>query len=523
VLPRPTIFISAVSQELSSARQLVASTLQFQGYEPVWQDIFGTEQGDPRAMLRKKIDACRGVVQIVGQCYGTEPPTPDEEFGRVSYTQYEARYARQQGKKVWFIVLAENYPCDPHENEPEELLELQANYRQRVQADTQQLFHLVTTEDGLKAKVHEIRDELARLRRRFLVWAAGVVTLLIVIAALVIWVLISVRSQRPPEVMTGQRANAAFIARNYATAFDCYVQLSDSDPANINYHRSIEECARLGQLKKPFLDRYLALVQRQPDNAVFHNYLGNAYLMLDPQDKDGKARKQYESAVSIDPKLAPPLANLGILAFRAGKFDEAESFFKRYVAAAPDDAQGWVDLGLLYVARVEAKPADSQAVTDAENALRKALQVEPGSSAAYKGLGRLYVATQRKKDALNAYQRSYALNDAQPDVRQQIELLAWNSGGARFPSTVADDFRTRGRAGNENTAPAAVIVMRLLDQGQFQQAEAMCREWTKQEPENPLAWRLLGRACEKQGHADEAQKAFGRVTSLLNAKIASGK
>ena len=63
--PRPTIFISAVSKELRSARQLVANTLTFLGYEPVWQDIFGTEGGDLRQMLRQQIDQCKGVVQLV--------------------------------------------------------------------------------------------------------------------------------------------------------------------------------------------------------------------------------------------------------------------------------------------------------------------------------------------------------------------------------------------------------------------------------------------------------------------------
>jgi hypothetical protein len=41
---RPIIFISAVSKELRSARQLVANTLQLLGYELDWQDIFGTEE-----------------------------------------------------------------------------------------------------------------------------------------------------------------------------------------------------------------------------------------------------------------------------------------------------------------------------------------------------------------------------------------------------------------------------------------------------------------------------------------------
>ena len=75
--PRPVIFISAVSKELGSARQLVANTLTFLGYEPEWQDVFGTEQGDLRGMLQRRIDASKGVVQLVGDCYGAEPPTPD--------------------------------------------------------------------------------------------------------------------------------------------------------------------------------------------------------------------------------------------------------------------------------------------------------------------------------------------------------------------------------------------------------------------------------------------------------------
>jgi len=56
--PRPLIFISAVTKELKSARQLVANTLTFLGYQPVWQEVFGTEGGDLREMLREKVDQC---------------------------------------------------------------------------------------------------------------------------------------------------------------------------------------------------------------------------------------------------------------------------------------------------------------------------------------------------------------------------------------------------------------------------------------------------------------------------------
>lgn len=184
--PRPTIFISSVSKELRSARQLVANTLTFLGYEPVWQDIFGTEGGDLRQMLRQQIDQCKGVVQLIGQCYGAEPPTPDEEFGRVSYTQYEALYARKRGKKVWYLFMDESFPIDAHEPEPEELRQLQASYRNILKVDTH-LFHPLATREALEAGVLKLRDDLTQLRRGAKRWAWGIAALLVFVAVLVMW------------------------------------------------------------------------------------------------------------------------------------------------------------------------------------------------------------------------------------------------------------------------------------------------------------------------------------------------
>ena len=184
--PRPAIFISAVSRELRSARQLVANTLTFLGYEPDWQDIFGTEEGDLRLSLRRRIEACQGVIQLVGDCYGAEPPTVDEQFGRISYTQYEALYAVSKGKKVWYLLIDNHFPTDPHQVEDEEKRKLQSEYRGRVQAESH-LYHLLSTNEGLEASVLKLRNELSRLRRGVRRWAAFVAVLLVLIAGLSIW------------------------------------------------------------------------------------------------------------------------------------------------------------------------------------------------------------------------------------------------------------------------------------------------------------------------------------------------
>lgn len=185
--PRPTLFVSAVSKELRTSRQLVVNTLQFLGYEPIWQDTFGTEQGDLRAMLRRKIDGSQGVVQLVGHCYGAEPVAPDEQFGRVSYTQYETLYARARGKKVWYLFLDETFTSDPHEEEPEELRKLQDDYRNLVRADLH-LFHPLNSREALEASVLKMRDDLGLLRKGFKRWGAVVLLLLALMAGSLVFI-----------------------------------------------------------------------------------------------------------------------------------------------------------------------------------------------------------------------------------------------------------------------------------------------------------------------------------------------
>jgi tetratricopeptide (TPR) repeat protein len=205
--PRPAIFISAVSCELRSARQLVANTLTFLGYDSDWQEIFGTEAGDLRAILRRRIDACKGLVQLVGECYGAEPPAPDERFGRVSYTQYEALYACSRGKKVWYLFLDESFPADSHGPEDPEKKELQRTYRDRLKADAH-LYHSLGTREGLENSVLKLRDDLTRLRRGVKRWAMSVAILLLISVGLSLWLLQSQHQANQQQQEANQRLDA---------------------------------------------------------------------------------------------------------------------------------------------------------------------------------------------------------------------------------------------------------------------------------------------------------------------------
>ena len=192
---RPRIFISAVTAEFSSTRRQVTNILMRLGYEPVVQDVFGTDSGDLRQILRDKIDSCEGLLQIVGSAYGAEPPTPDRDFGRGSYTQFEFLYAASQGKKTWLIVAEDgchrdqpakelDLPDDPNHPDPAsyqaERRAFQRKYLDRLR-DSGHLRHNAVDQKDLELKIERLRDEFSVLRRSFLRWQRAVIGAIVIV------------------------------------------------------------------------------------------------------------------------------------------------------------------------------------------------------------------------------------------------------------------------------------------------------------------------------------------------------
>lgn len=187
---KPRIFISTVSGELKSARQVVANELTFMDFEPVWQEVFPSNSGDLSSILRQTIDGCHAVVQIVGHDYGFE--SPDVEFGRVSYTQFEAHYARSVGKPVHYLILQPDiardsrkvgYATDSTCEAPREKELLQQEYIKSIR-NGKDRFHDVRNLDEVKIVILKMRDELSTSRRFFKNWMLTITCLVVTIVVL---------------------------------------------------------------------------------------------------------------------------------------------------------------------------------------------------------------------------------------------------------------------------------------------------------------------------------------------------
>jgi tetratricopeptide (TPR) repeat protein len=438
----PLIFISAVSRELRSGRQLAANTLTFLGYQPVWQDIFGTETGDLRGMLRQQIDQCKGVLQIVGNCYGAEPPEPDPQFGRVSYTQYEALYARSKGKKVWYLFIDETFPVDVCEGEPEELRALQAAYRKRLQSDAH-LFHPLTSREALEASVLKLRTDLTRLRRGVKQWAAGVAILLVISVGLGVWLLYSQRqtTQRVAEAQTAMVTMSQEMAKlregilKYPRVeAEVRQAQTDENPAAVQekvYDALSKEVGIAPEVLRQKLPDVAINLQRAPEATAYERanaaYVANDFVEAERLAVEAAEQLQKNpSSQPIDIIRAYSLA--GLAAQKRVQFKTAMEYFRaaEKLTDRNADATQWADvqhaIGDLLI--------EQGAYRDAEETLRAVAEARE------RALGPDHADTLRSRTRLAyAQYRAGKYNDAIDGFRAIVGLEE-RILGAQHPDTL---------------------------------------------------------------------------------------
>jgi tetratricopeptide (TPR) repeat protein len=167
---RVNIFISASSSDLRTLRQQVTVWLLDMGWHPVVQDHFETHDDKTVIqMLREEIKGSDAVLHIIGQHYGAEPQSPPKGGSRKSYTQLEADLALKLRKRLFIVLLDEDFPCDPHEPEPQDRQILQQAYRLQI-ATGERLYIPSSTPADLEPKIRKLRveiDKLNRSRRHF--------------------------------------------------------------------------------------------------------------------------------------------------------------------------------------------------------------------------------------------------------------------------------------------------------------------------------------------------------------------
>jgi tetratricopeptide (TPR) repeat protein len=136
----------------------------------------------------------------------------------------------------------------------------------------------------------------------------------------------------------------------------------------------VEEDQALGD-KAAGLAHFQLLMARFPDSPWLHVLYANAHML---KDREEEARKEYEEAIALDPKLPGVNFRLGYIAFRNGGHAQAETYFRRELQLNPtySDANLFLGETLRQLGRAE----------ECLPYYRKAIETDPKSGLAYRAL-----------------------------------------------------------------------------------------------------------------------------------------
>jgi tetratricopeptide (TPR) repeat protein len=138
-------------------------------------------------------------------------------------------------------------------------------------------------------------------------------------------------------------------------------------------------------------------------------------LLLLQKKNPSRARQSFERALEIDAQYVDAIAGLVMLDLDAGRPQAARARVESSLAAAPQDARL-----LILAARTFAAIKDRDG---AEQALRKALDVDPSNLQVYSMLGQLYAASGRLDEARAEFDRLAALRPKSVSAQTMAAMI----------------------------------------------------------------------------------------------------
>lgn len=237
--------------------------------------------------------------------------------------------------------------------------------------------------------------------------------------------------------------------------------------------------------------------------------LGNIF---SDQQRWEEAEKSYRQAIQLEPNspeahialsfvLTQPVVGTNL----ADRYTEAEKMARKALLIDPDNAVGHDQLGTALELRgiIEKETQD---------AYRKAIQIDPNFALAYAHLGRLLRRIGQVNESSTAYRDAIRLANDVPTMVLVAEVM---QSQQRF----AESEQLLRRALNEDPKnPTALFLLgrALTTRGSFEEAEKVLKTSVGVSPNSFVAYTLLGSLYARQNNFDEAEKTLMQALKIVS-------
>lgn len=292
------------------------------------------------------------------------------------------------------------------------------------------------------------------------------------------------------------------------------------------------------------LEQATASITKHPDNPVYHNLAGAAYLGLKDNDK---AAEYFNRAIELDARFTPAMINLALLDLQNDAKESAKQKFEQVLAINDNNTQALVGLARLaqsgndmeavarYLekARLNNKLALEPRLMLANYHLRrgdsaKALEVarEAGSIAPERAqvLDLLGQAEQAAGNYSEAVARFSKLSAQAPDNAEVLYRLALAQASAGNTADAAASLRKAGEIDPDNPVVLSARTTLALREGRHDEALGFATVLKEKQPQAPEGYALEGDVYLARDQLDEAIRAYEKAysvqkTTLLTIKL----
>jgi Flp pilus assembly protein TadD len=239
-----------------------------------------------------------------------------------------------------------------------------------------------------------------------------------------------------------------------------------------------------------------------PEDANVHHYLGYTLLQT---EQINEAKKEFETALRLNPESFYTEYFLAFIAFSQGDFNQAARHFDRLIASGHPiyDTYKRSSLAYMHVGNL------SKAMTTAQ----RALQQTPADGSLHFQLAKIYQKIGRDAEAQAEFETSERLNRADRDsIRELHELSEAIEAGQKERAIEMRDRMIDQFTGKPELLSSLGIL--LGDKGLYDEALQPLRLATQLEPNSYEAQFNLGFNLLKLGQYSEAEPSLRKALEL---------